>query len=203
MSLQNEPSRPNERELIQLRSSLLAQIERDFAHVIREGGVSLHEAAVIDSYGTDDERAEARKLDTDTHWTHVRLEDLPTWIGSTLSFMDPIGFHYYAPAFMCFSIRCGLYNAPGYIDHDAIGSLIFHCTPTSTWEEHLEKKFSRFTSSQRRCVARYLVYELEVNADGCGIQQSYPIEALRKRWLRELPAGEQSKLRSKWNALST
>ncbi len=47
--------------------AVIAAIRASFADVPRHG-VSLHEASVIDAYGSADERAAARLLDTDTHW---------------------------------------------------------------------------------------------------------------------------------------
>ena len=43
-----------------LRERIIDQIRLAFAHVSREDGVTLHEAKVIDDYGSADERIAAR-----------------------------------------------------------------------------------------------------------------------------------------------
>jgi len=85
------------------RLRVLAEIEAAFDGVSREDGVTLHEADVIDHYGGDDERAAARKLDTETRWQDA---DLKTF-GSVLCFLDVKGFRYYIPAYLCWTLRFG------------------------------------------------------------------------------------------------
>lgn len=85
----------------------LAAVEADirsaFRGVTREGGVSWSETSVIDDYGSDEERAQARARDVEPSWE--ALVDDPTWfIGDPgfcgdFVFLDAIGFRYYtAPA---------------------------------------------------------------------------------------------------------
>ena len=82
-----------------LRERIIDQIRLAFAHVSREDGVTLHEAKVIDDYGSADERIAARVLDLDSHW-----QDVPDHLieehQETLCFVDPKGFRYYLPAYM-------------------------------------------------------------------------------------------------------
>ena len=83
---------------------LIDLITAAFDGVSREDGVTLHEARVIDDYGDDDERSDARRKDTDTRW-----QDVPKkWIekfADTLPFMCPKGFRYYIPAFMMYALK--------------------------------------------------------------------------------------------------
>lgn len=84
--------------------TLTLQIGVAFADVTREDGVTLHEADVIDDYGSDEQRAAARQLDTDRHWSEVEdalIDTLP----SAFSFLDDRGFRYYLPAYMCSALR--------------------------------------------------------------------------------------------------
>lgn len=84
--------------------ALLQKIERVFRNVSREGGVTLHEAEVIDNCGSDKERRQARSKDTDARW-----QDLPDKLierhYSILSFLDTKGFRYYLPAYMRWSLK--------------------------------------------------------------------------------------------------
>jgi hypothetical protein len=88
------------------RESLLSEIHAAFAAVPRGNGITLHEADVIDDYGSDEERAAARLLDTDATWRGVR----PEWIERLTTapcYLDDDGFCYYLPAFMCWSVEFG------------------------------------------------------------------------------------------------
>jgi hypothetical protein len=55
----------------QLADSIIAEIRRAFRAVSRADGVTLHEALVIDNYGSDAERSAARRPDTDCQWQDV------------------------------------------------------------------------------------------------------------------------------------
>src|SRR5687768_7277152 len=80
-------------------------IESAFAGVSRNAGITLHEATVIDNYGTDEERAHARLLDNESRWEEVPSAAIEKNY-TALSFLDPEGFRYYLPAYM----RWALYN---------------------------------------------------------------------------------------------
>jgi hypothetical protein len=132
------------------RAALLKHIADAFSHVTREGGVSWSEAAVIDDFGTAEDRARARALDTDTHWTE--LVDDPTWDPDTSyggwSFLDPIGFRYYLPVAMIRGVNCGssgLWSGPLTLpnDHFRLWTL---------------NKWSALDRRQRLCVARFVRY---------------------------------------------
>ncbi len=76
-----------------------------FRSVNRDGGVSWSEAAAIDSFESDQQRAGARLQDKECRWED--LVDDPNWIEGPgiggFNFLDEIGFAYYiAPAM----IRC-------------------------------------------------------------------------------------------------
>lgn len=189
-------------ELTRLRGSVIAQIRRDFAHVSREGGVSLHEAYVLDDWGSPEECARARLLDTDTHWNEVDLRDQPFY-GSALSFMDPIGFRYYYPALMAEML---IADSPGNESSQAAyftDSVLYHATPPapSEWvSEELPAKYSLFSESQLRCVARFLVYELE-SSENDPIEADIACDALNRLWLRLLAIGERAQLLERWPRL--
>jgi hypothetical protein len=141
---------------------LVAEIERAFADVAREDGVTLHEADVIDDYGSAKQRIEARKLDTDTRWQDVP-DDLIERSPSILSFLDPKGLRYYIPAYMRWSLR--------YLNRSesvTIDFTIYTFDPgedkeLSDW--HLER-YQIFNADQSRAIARYLRFMAE-EADWC------------------------------------
>ena len=86
------------------RAALIVQIRKAFADVTRLGGVSLHEADVIDDYGSQQQRKAARELDKDHAWWEVPDVDIARyhWI---LSFLDGTGFRYYIPAYMTWTLK--------------------------------------------------------------------------------------------------
>lgn len=83
------------------KQELIDLIHEAFNGVTRAGGVSLHETEVIDDYGTDEERAEARKKDRDSKWQAVPHGHLAEICGvGGICFFDVIGWKYYLPAYM-------------------------------------------------------------------------------------------------------
>lgn len=83
------------------RADLLRAIAHAFADVSRDGGVSLHETAVIDGYGGPGEAAQARALDRDRVWQEVPHAELEAVSGvGGIVFLDPVGWRYYLPAYM-------------------------------------------------------------------------------------------------------
>ncbi|MBL8181881.1 MAG: hypothetical protein JNL64_09765 [Blastocatellia bacterium] len=83
---------------------LLALIHDAFDGVDRQGGITLHQALVIDDYGTQEELEAAEAYDTEDRWQNVPESDISKNI-SIFNFLDPIGFRYYLPAYMSWSIK--------------------------------------------------------------------------------------------------
>ena len=84
--------------------AVIDQIERAFSNVTLEAGVSLHEADVIDGYGSDDERKKARAGDEKEDWQHISEEDIARY-QHVLCFMDAEGLRFHWPAWMVFTLR--------------------------------------------------------------------------------------------------
>jgi hypothetical protein len=123
------------------KAEILEEIRSAFEDVRR--GITLHETEIIDHYGTKKEREAARLKDTDRHWWEVRDE----WIDELggvggLSFLDPVSFRYYVPAYMSYWLRKS--EEPCF--------LMFHLEP----EAHDFEKL--FDFRQRRAVALFLDY---------------------------------------------
>jgi hypothetical protein len=83
---------------------IIAAIEAAFDGVPRGRGVTLHEAEVIDAYGSDAQRRKARKHDSERRWQDVPDEQIEEHY-SILCFLDAEGFRYYIPAYMIWSLR--------------------------------------------------------------------------------------------------
>jgi hypothetical protein len=86
------------------RNRLLRAIEQAFGDVKRLDGITLHEAMVLDDYGSVQEQAAARCLDPEDRWQSVPDQVLIDCT-SALSFLDPPGFRFYLPAFMGLGLR--------------------------------------------------------------------------------------------------
>ena len=80
------------------------QIVDAFANVPLGDGVSLHEADVIDDYGSADERAAAREHDELHDWQRIPDDDMENH-SSVLCFMDEEGLRFHLPAYMRLALR--------------------------------------------------------------------------------------------------
>lgn len=87
------------------RGPLLAEIAAAFDGVSREGGVSLHELGALDACGGYIDRQVARARDTVSRWQDVPRDDLADVY--THTFLDPIGWRYYQPAYMTWWLTGG------------------------------------------------------------------------------------------------
>lgn len=103
MAINNDDSN-SKQDFAVRRDRLIEAISLAFCDVQLEDGITLHEAIVLDDYGTLEEQKRARLLDTEQHWSEVserKILDCP----SALSFLDQKGFLFYLPAFMTLALR--------------------------------------------------------------------------------------------------
>lgn len=134
---------------------LLHEIREAFADVIRGDGVTLHEARVLDAYGSDDERLAARQRDTDRHWWEVpdaTMERIP----EALSFLDETGFRYYLPAYLSWALRS--YDSS---DSSIMSSLLYDLAlrpwaDSAGHETTARARFRHLTTAQAQVVCRVL-----------------------------------------------
>ncbi len=145
----------------QKKIALIEEITAAFDGVSREDGVTLHEATVLDDYGSLEERAEARKQDTEDNWQDVPEEDI-RFNDAVLSFLDPKGFHYYIPAYVVWYLRNIDNEDPNYWSN-TFDSVIFHLAAGFHGEvdNFYLSKFKLFTPEQAKAIAHFLVFEAE------------------------------------------
>ena len=142
-------------------SEAIAAIISAFAGVQRENGMSLHEADVLDMYGSPAECAAARKMDSDQSWEEVPSADIARFY-SVLSFFDPKGFRYYLPAYMIWSLRN--YETSASPSADAtIFALTF--SGDHKYERYHRERFELLTKDQARAVCRFLQYLIEYGGE--------------------------------------
>ena len=132
----------DEQTRIAVRDAVIRQIEIAFDGVDRKFGVSLHEACVIDDYGSKWEQMKARMTDTEWRWQDVPEADIARyfWI---LSFLDPIGFRYYMPAYMLFTLKNYLHT-----DSMSTDATIYSLGLSDSFREHTMERFNLFTRPQ-------------------------------------------------------
>jgi hypothetical protein len=136
-------------------------IRHAFRDVSRENGVTLHEALVIDEYGSEAERSAARKLDTDCHW-----EDVPGQLieasESVLCFVDARGLRYYLPAYMVWSLR-HFRTSESFSHNHTICSL--HLSPSGRLRHWDLDRFEVFNDEQARAICGFLRFMAQQDED--------------------------------------
>ena len=151
--------------MIATRSELIGFIKAAFGNVSRQGGVSWTETEVLDMYGSDAERATARKKDTDQRWTELIDGDgfRECGIGG-FCFLDPIGFRYYLPAAICISLtkRLDVAFTPNSLD--------FHFQTDSNVRP---RNMELFDEAQLRAIAEYLWFQFAESEWGRQSDGSY------------------------------
>lgn len=130
--------------------ALVEAIRSAFAGVPR-GSITLHEAEVIDAYGTDAQRRAARRRDMEKSWEEVpdsAVAECP----NALSHLDPEGWRYYLPAYMIWSIR-----------HLQRGAMIPDCTiyalalhDDAELRKYMKARFRLLDSAQSRATCLFL-----------------------------------------------
>ncbi len=157
--------------------SIISDIQVAFLGV-RRGAITLHEAEVIDDYGSPAQRAEARKLDTDGRWERVPDEHIEK-CGSALSHVDPHSWRYYIAPMMIWSLRHFLSNGSIVSDYTIY---TFDLNEKSVdMRNYSLERYQLLDDKQARCVCRFLEYMARSGdfADGRVAK-----EALRKYWGR-------------------
>ena len=138
---------------------IIASIHSAF-HGVSRGEITLHEAEVIDMYGTDEECAVARKIDTDQNW-----EDIPDAhieeCSCALSYLDPKSWRYYIPRYMEWSLQHFKTNNSIVSDFT-----IYTLAPSDdpTLAEYSMERYRWLTDEQSQVVYRFL-HHMAQNGD--------------------------------------
>ncbi len=156
------------------RDEVLNGLRAAFAGVER-GAVTLHEAEVIDSYGTVAERARAHKRDTDGSWNAIPDEHIKE-CASALPHLDPASFRYYLPRFIVFALESGSRRA-GTIADAVIYALSY--TDQRDLNDHKRERFAVLSLEQQTALAAFLEYATQ-NANE--MDAHVAAEALKGYW---------------------
>jgi len=145
---------------------------------VRRGAITLHEAEVIDDYGSAEQRKEASKLDTEGRWEHIpdaHIEKCTT----ALCHVDPESWRYYIAPYMIWSLT-------HFRTNDSIVSDFTIYTfdmneESERMQEYSMERYSLLNDKQAACVCRFLRYMVR-NSDYA--DDHIAKEALRKYWGR-------------------
>jgi len=163
---------------IDAEAELIISDIRDAFLGVRRGAITLHEAEVIDKYGSPDERAEARKLDTDGRWERVpdtHVEECKT----ALCHVDAESWRYYIAPYMVWSLK-HFRTHDSTVSNFTIYTFDLNEEPQDLREYSLER-YRLLNDKQAGCVCRFLSY-MARNADFADDRVAN--EALRKYWGR-------------------
>lgn len=146
-----------------IRQQILADIERAFGKVERDNGITIHEAEVIDAYGSEEERQAARMLDTETRWQDVPAEVMNSHAG--FCFLDLKGLRYYLPAYMTWVLK-HLDSGNSVASDNLLYSLVRMGAGHQDWHawRNVPEAYRnpecvcRFDGNQREVIRRYLEY---------------------------------------------
>lgn len=203
----NLPEPLSEAELAHTGENLIAEIRSAFAGVSISGGVTLTEAYAIDDYEDGVARAKARAQDTYTDWTKIDVPRLDPG-DSALNFVDPIGFRFHLPAYMCHAIKQNAYTLSGYIE---IEPLIDYFQIAN---DHGKRMTAHFDEPQFSACARFLVYAAEEQyareSELCDDTERLakdmydyqsPLRIMRVAWWQFLSEEERQALLTRWPVL--
>lgn len=180
------------------RDRLLDQIEKAFAHVSRDDGITLHQARVIDNYGDQQEQQRARVLDTDTHWSQVDVLNIDL-AGACLTFLDDVGYRYYLPAYMTATLTHAYRDICDEVIDSNVYDHVVYSLDKHTQADHA--RYALLTPPQSRCVARFLAFDMELDpfytTDDWVVDTSN-YKALDRYWKKFLSPTELKHLHQIW-----
>ncbi len=153
---------------------LIKQIVSAFDRVTRDDGISLHEAVVIDSYGSDEQRAIARQKDNELRWQDVPDRSIEHSY-SALCFLDPKGWRYYIPAYMIWSLKNYMTSGSNSID-----STVYTFKFSGDPEDYYLSRFKILNQEQSIAVCQFLRF-MTTHHEGF-VNDSWSQEALKNYW---------------------
>jgi len=140
-----------------IRDDVIEFIEIAFKGVDRKGGISFSEAIVIDNYGPKDKQLEARKFDQDRHWKDIKAEDIERG-SSVLCFLNPIGFRYYIPAYMVWTLENYRVSSSATINNTIYALDFFSENKALNVNEYVKARCSLLNEKQCKAVALFLQF---------------------------------------------
>lgn len=159
---------------------LIDEITAAFQRVSREGGVSLHQTRAIDDGARDEAMAEAWAKDVDAHWQDVPESDIEK-NDLSMSFLDPIGFRYYLPVYMIWTIKrlAGIVSTNSNNQDVALFACGVH--ESEDLSEWSKSRFEILSEQQSHAIYKFLLFYTEY---GDEFSQEDAQEAIDKYWMK-------------------
>jgi len=157
-----------------LRNELAAEIEQAFDGVKREDGTTLQAARVLDDYGSRPDQLEPGQADTQDRWQDISRDTIEE-LYDAVAFLDAKGFCYYLPAYMVWTLRCGL-------ESDCPAAA---CVTQELLRPDRQKEAESLTPDQLRATARFLEF-VSQRDEAYGQAAVSAGDALERHWGRHL-----------------
>jgi hypothetical protein len=155
------------------RDCIIEMIRCAFDGVPRGQGITLHEAEVLDDYGTEEDRENARRQDNEERWQDIPQKSLSLF--TYWMYLDYEALRYYLPAVMISLLESA---ESGEYDNDASQSVLPLVDPRDVGRGHGEDfdvegliKKCAFTPKQVEAIYFFLI-----NAaieGGVGVEEDY------------------------------
>lgn len=152
---------------------LVERIQVAFKGVQLENGISWREANVLDNYGTEEERRNAKALDEKNDWTKVPdslIGDIKYQSG--LNFLDTPGLRFYLPA-------CMIYTLTHYTSSQSL--LIHSIIYTLNHKKTALDLQAIINADQKACIVDFLATCLSIGDDYFDITKLE--EKMEKYWI--------------------
>lgn len=143
---------------------------------VRRGRITLHEAEVIDDYGTDEQRREAQKLDTEESWDQIPDEHIEKCIWA-LAHLDPESWRHYIAPHMIWSLR--YFRTSNSVVSDFTIYTFAPSADNPELHEYSMQRYQTLNEQQSRAVCRFLRYMAK---NGDYADDRVAREALNRYW---------------------
>ncbi|WP_298867208.1 DUF6714 family protein [uncultured Gimesia sp.] len=160
------------------REVIIKEIQDAFRGVPR-GKVTLHEADVIDYYGSEKEAEKARSLDTESRWEEIPDEHIEQET-TVLNFVDPQSWKYYIAAYMVWTLR--YFRIKDSLSADTTTFTLNLSVNHPNLKRYGMERFHLLNQKQSVAVYRFLNYMVQDYDDAA--------EAIQKYWGQFDPANE-------------
>ena len=160
-------------------AAIVELIQAAFDGVTRGDGTTLHEAMMMDDYGTLEAQRDARKFDQESRWQDVPGHDIcnnPSYMG----FLDSAGFRYYLPASMVWSLtpdNGDVWGVPFFTFLRLFPSIAPRDVGRGVGQDFNVARFIKglsFSSQQVNAIYRFLCF-MAIEG-GCGLDEDrYPV----------------------------
>ena len=160
-------------------AGLITQITVAFQGVRRGNGISLHETKVLDDYGDDSARQEAREQDTDTQWWEIP-DEVMHHHHFYLTYLDAEGLRYYLPAWMIHALKH--FHDPPDGRTTTLGDTLAVLTHSDRPDlaEWQKKKWTLLMTEQAQVICLYLRYVANHHRDKFMVRDA--VKGLDQHW---------------------